>query len=75
MPGFLQELFIAQVAGQLTWQLMGQNATTRDANFYLQQIQDLALTTAGQDRARNRAVLLPPPDPDEDDGHDLSDLS
>jgi hypothetical protein len=34
----------------------------------------LAPTTAGQDRARNRMVLLPPPDPDEDDGHDLSDL-
>jgi uncharacterized protein (TIGR02391 family) len=74
MPGFLQELFNAQAAGQLTWRLMGQNANPGDANFYLQQVQNLALTTAGQDRARNRVVLLPPPDPDEDDGHDLSDL-
>jgi uncharacterized protein (TIGR02391 family) len=74
MPGFLQELFIAQAAGQLTWRLMDQNASPIDANYYLQQIQDLALTTAGQDRARNRMVQLPPPDPDEDDGHDLSDL-
>jgi uncharacterized protein (TIGR02391 family) len=74
MPGFLQELFIAQAAGQLTWRLMDQNARPLDANYYLQQIQNLALTTAGQDRARNRMVLLPPPDPDEDDGHDLSDL-
>jgi uncharacterized protein (TIGR02391 family) len=74
MAGFLQELFIAQAAGLLTWRLMDQNARTQDANYYLQQIQQLALTPAGQDRARNRVVVLPPPDPDEDDGHDLSDL-
>ena len=34
MPGFLQELFIAQAAGQLTWRLMDQNANPRDANYY-----------------------------------------
>jgi hypothetical protein len=50
MPGFLQELFIAQAAGQLTWRLTNQNANPQDANYYLQQIQDLALTPAGQDR-------------------------
>lgn len=74
MPGFLQELLIARAAGQLTWRLANQNATTQDANFYLQQIQDLALTSSGQDRARNQVVLLPSPDLEEDDGHDLSDL-
>jgi hypothetical protein len=74
MPGFLQELIIARDAGQITWRLANQAANPQDANYYLQQIQDLALTPAGQDRARNRAVVLPPPDPDEDDGHDLSDL-
>ena len=74
MPGFLQELLIAQVAGQLTWRLMDHSVRPQDANYFLQQIQDLALTPAGQDRARNRVVVLPPPDPDEDDGHDLSDL-
>jgi hypothetical protein len=74
MPGFLQELFIARAAGQLTWRLMNENANPQDANYYLQQIQDLALTPDGQDRARNRLVVLPSPDPDEDDGHDLSDL-
>jgi hypothetical protein len=62
MPGFLQELFTAQAAGQLAWRLMDRNASPVDANFYLQQIQDLALTTAGQDRARNRMIQLPPPD-------------
>lgn len=74
MPGFLQELLIARAAGQLTWRMANQNASERDPNYYLQQISDLALTSAGQDRARNRAVPLPPPDPNEDDGHDLSDL-
>jgi uncharacterized protein (TIGR02391 family) len=74
MPGFLQELFIARAAGHLTWRLMNQNASPQDANYYLQQIQELALTSAGQDRARNQVVLFPPPDPEEDDGHDLSDL-
>jgi uncharacterized protein (TIGR02391 family) len=74
MPGFLQELLIARAAEQLTWRLMSQAANPHDANYYLQQIQDLALMPAGQDRARNRVVSLPPPDPDEDDGHDLSDL-
>jgi uncharacterized protein (TIGR02391 family) len=74
MPGFLQELLIARAAGQLTWRLVNQNASLQDANYYLQQIQDIALTSAGQDRARNQVVLLPPPNPDEDDGHDLSDL-
>lgn len=74
MPGFLQELTIARAAGQLTWRLASQGANPRDANYYLQQVQDLALTPVGQDRARNRVVVLPPPDPGEDDGHDLSDL-
>ena len=73
-PGFLQELFIAHAAGQLTWRLANQGANPQDADYYLQQIQHLALTPIGQDRARNRIVVLPPPDPDEDDGHDLSDL-
>jgi site-specific DNA-cytosine methylase len=33
---------------------MDQTVRPQDANYYLQQIQNLALTTAGQDRARNR---------------------
>ena len=74
MSGFLQELFIARDASQVTWRLLNQAADRRDANFYLQQIYELALTSAGQDRARNQVVILPPPDPDEDDGHGLSDL-
>lgn len=74
MPGFLQELLIARAAGQLTWCIHGREPNATDANYYLQQIQDLALTVAGQDRARGQVVLQPFPDPSEDDGHDLSDL-
>ena len=74
MPGFLQELMIAHDAGHLTWRLNHQAANPRDANQCLQNIQELALTPLGQDRARNQVVFLPPPDPGEDDGHDLSDL-
>jgi uncharacterized protein (TIGR02391 family) len=74
MPGFLQELFMAQAAGYLTWRIYGLEPNRNNPNYYLQQIQELALTVAGQDRARGRVVVAPLPDPDEDDGHDLSDL-
>jgi uncharacterized protein (TIGR02391 family) len=67
-------LLIAQAADQVTWRPVDQSVRRQDANYYLQQIQDLALTVAGQDRARNQVVTLPAPDPGEDDGHDLSDL-
>jgi hypothetical protein len=73
-PGLLQELFIARAAGYLTWRIHGMEPNRSDPNYYLQQIQDLALTPAGQDRARGQVVVQPPPDPDEDDGHQLSDL-
>jgi uncharacterized protein (TIGR02391 family) len=74
MPGFLQELFVARAAGHLTWRLTNQMARLDDANFYLQQIQDLALTAEGQDRARDRMIQRPALVPGEDDGHELSDL-
>jgi uncharacterized protein (TIGR02391 family) len=74
MPGFLQEMFVARAAGYLTWRLTNQTARPDDANYYLQQIQDLALTADGQDRARRRMIEHPAPVPGEDDGHELSDL-
>jgi hypothetical protein len=63
MPGFLQELLIAEAAGHLTWRLTDQRARLQDANYYLQQIRDLALTTEGQDRARGRMIERPAPSP------------
>ena len=74
MPGFLQELLIAEAAGHLTFRLTDQRARLQDPNYYLQQIQDLALTAEGQDRARSRMIERPAPAPGEDDGHELSDL-
>jgi len=74
MPGFLQELFVARAAGHITWRLTDQTARPDDASYYLQQIQDLALTAEGQDRARGRMIERPAPLPGEDDGHELSDL-
>jgi uncharacterized protein (TIGR02391 family) len=73
-PGFLHELFIARAAGYLDWRIYGVEPNRNDPNYYLQQIQDLALTPAGQDRARGQVVVQPLPDPDDDDGHQLSDL-
>jgi uncharacterized protein (TIGR02391 family) len=73
-PGFLHELFIARDAGYLIWRIHGVEPNRNDPNYYLQQIQDLALTPAGQDRARGLVVVQALPDPDDDDGHDLSDL-
>lgn len=35
MPGFLQELLIAEAAGHLTWRLMDQMARLQDPNYYL----------------------------------------
>ena len=74
MPGFLQELLIAEAAGHLTWRLSTHAAHPGDANYYLQQIHDLALTVEGQDRARGQMIERPTPVPGEDDGHELSDL-
>jgi hypothetical protein len=71
-PGFLQELFIARAAGHLDWRPVGQAANPLNADYYLQQVQDLALTTEGQDRARGRMIERPAPAPGEDDGHELS---
>jgi uncharacterized protein (TIGR02391 family) len=45
-----------------------------DLNWYLQTLSDFALTVTGQDRARGRVVVQPLPDPDEDDGRQLSNL-
>jgi uncharacterized protein (TIGR02391 family) len=72
--GFLQEMITAGAAGLVTWRLMDQTAQTARPSYALQQMRQLALTAAGQDRARNRMTELPPLDPGEDDGHQLSDL-
>jgi uncharacterized protein (TIGR02391 family) len=74
VPGFLQELLVAKAAGHLTWRLTDQTSRFQDPNYYLQQIQELALTSDGQDRARGWMIERQLPSPEEDDGHELSDL-
>jgi hypothetical protein len=77
MPGFLQELLIASQGGLLTFSVSDSNhpaVRPQDANLYLQHIRGIALTVAGQDRARGRVVVQPHPDSAEDDGRQLSNL-
>ena len=77
MRGFAQELRIALDAGLLTFRAdrdTPPNLPDVDPNWYLQTIREFALTVAGQDRARGRIVVQPPPDPAEDDGRQISDL-
>ena len=77
MRGFVQELHIAGDLGLLTFKVQADprpNLADTDPNWYLQTISDFALTVDGQDRARGRLVVLPLPDPAEDDGRKLSNL-
>jgi lipopolysaccharide export system protein LptC len=42
------------VTGHLMWHIYGLEPNPNNAEYYLQQIQDLALTPEGQDRAARR---------------------
>lgn len=76
--GFVQELHNARDAGLLAFQVHDYHGPPADPfgnpHYYLQQIRDFALTVAGQDRARGQRVVVPLPDPDEDDGRLISSL-
>jgi hypothetical protein len=73
---FTYELDLAHGAALLTFKVSDHAATyrTQNADFYLQNVRKLALTIAGRDRARGQVVLVPLPDPGEDDGHRISHL-
>ncbi len=75
--GFVQELRTARDLGLLTFRVrgnFGQGEPTTNPHWYVQNLWDLALTVAGQDRARGQMITQPFPDPAEDDGRQLSDL-
>jgi uncharacterized protein (TIGR02391 family) len=75
--GFIQELHIARDLRLLTFDIEPSpraNLVDADPNAYVQTISGFALTVTGQDRARGRVVVQPPPDPADDDGRMLSDL-
>jgi uncharacterized protein (TIGR02391 family) len=73
MPGFVNELHLAYEAGLVSFRVTD-NVQPSDANYYLQQIREITLTTAGRDRARGRVVFQPLPDAAEDDDRKISDL-
>jgi len=73
-PGFVQELPIARGAGLITFTLSGQAINLQNASYYLQQIREITLTTAGRDRAKGRVVFQPLPDVADDNGGKISDL-
>ena len=73
IPGFISELHLACDAGLVTFRLTD-NVQPSNASYYLQQIRDITLTTAGRDRARGRVVVQPLPDPADDKGGKISDL-
>ncbi len=67
---FAHEIQIAQAAGLLEFEVVAlapANPQT-DAYQWLQQLRDIRLTIAGRDRARGRVVVVPLPDPENDDG-------
>jgi uncharacterized protein (TIGR02391 family) len=75
--GFIQELHIAHDHGLLTFKVQPSpqpNLASTQPYSYLQTLSDFALTVKGQDRARGRILVQPPPDTAEDDGRQLSSL-
>jgi uncharacterized protein (TIGR02391 family) len=78
---FVRELLALEKGGLVTWTVMSSAGRVReispsDPNDYLQNIRDIALTVPdGRDRARNQMLQLPWPDPGEDDGHMISNLT
>jgi uncharacterized protein (TIGR02391 family) len=77
---FLDELFVLQKAGLLTWVLMQSPARVRQITpdeplDYLNNTRDFALTFAGRNHAQGRVFTVPPPDPAEDDGREIRYLT
>jgi uncharacterized protein (TIGR02391 family) len=77
--GFVHELEIALAEGHLTFIVEDYSGNAQQIRRaypyqYLQQIRNFALTVRGQDRARGIRVIQPLPNPDEDDGRQISGL-
>lgn len=76
---FLRELFVLERAGLLTWELTKlppqvRQLDPRDAQYFLQNVYNPALTFDGRNAARGRIIFLPTPEPDEDDGRSIPGL-
>ena len=77
---FIRELELAQRAGLLNYRVMDFGGMVADinahgANNYLRQMQYFELTPSGHDRARCRVFEQELPDPNEDDGKPITNLT
>ncbi len=79
---FVRELQMAREGGFLTFKVMRSpgameppNPDRMAASYYRQQLQDFHLTPIGRDRARCRVYEREPPDPGEDDGRPITQLT
>jgi uncharacterized protein (TIGR02391 family) len=77
---FIRELELSQKAGLLSFRVMDFGGMVSDINVhgasnYLRQMQNFELTPAGHDRARCRVFEREPPDPSEDDGKPITNLT
>lgn len=74
-----RELLLARDAGLIHFesppQFGGQAPPRLDDYQFLGSLKDIQLTPFGRDRARGRVVMVPPPDPDEDDGRPIAALT
>jgi hypothetical protein len=71
--GFVKEIHMLRDVGLLSFEVRtGPNGAVpnprQNAQYYIQQVHSFALTVAGRDRARGRAIVQPVPDSAEDDG-------
>jgi hypothetical protein len=75
----VRELLALRDAGLLTWQVLSDFGRTpivpHNANDYLNNIREFALTIAGRDRARGQIIYVPTPDQDEDDGRRIRSMT
>ena len=77
---FLHELFVLQAAGLLSWQLMQSPGRVRQITpaeplDFLNNSRDFSLTYEGRNQAQGRVILVPLPDPAEDDGRMIASLT
>lgn len=76
---FARELLLARSAGLVHFELapqIGRQAPPRVDDYeFLDTLREIQLTPFGRDRAIGRVVLVPPPDPSEDDGRPIAALT
>lgn len=76
---FARELLLARDAGLIHFDLapqIGRHAPPRVEDYeFLDTLRDIQLTPFGRDRALGRVIIVPPPEPSEDDGRTIAALT